>query len=97
LIRNILIAIISTAWICTFLGFFGFLLEFMKLQENHLAKQIPISLSYIDMSTVFFIITTILLGASVFFWTFIAANKLWPIKKNDLEKKRNQDQFMDTH
>lgn len=84
LIRNILIAVASAACVLPFIGLIGALLDFMKLQEHELVKADwpqGAPFSYVDLAEWFLMIAATTMTILVAFWAFVAANKLWPIRK----------------
>ena len=85
LIRNILISLFSTIWILPFYMSFMNLLIFLEVREPDILNLDPemISFSYVQLSRHLFIVSTIILFIAVFFWAFVAANRLWPIKGKD--------------
>ena len=83
-LRNIAIAIVSTIWVLPFYVFLGFIVDFLRIQEKLLFDaEYPEgwSFSYIEMSDVFLTITLALFMITIFFWAFVVANRLWPLKK----------------
>jgi len=83
--KNVLIAALSTIWIVPFIICMGFLLEYMGVQERILFdKEYPEgwSFSYVDVSKSALVVLAVLLLAVTFFWAFVAASKLWPIRDN---------------
>lgn len=96
LIRNIFIALLSASWILPFVCSIGCMLEFMKRQEAELKiyeNSYPHGphFSTIELSQSFLTITAILMSIAVFFWAFVAANKLWPIKVKEKDKKEGEE------
>lgn len=84
-IRNFIIAFASAACIYSLVSSVYAMLNFMKSQEaelniyeNYFPKGPPFS--NVKLSQGFLLIGGISLAIVVFFWAFVAANKLWPIK-----------------
>ncbi|MHC4781901.1 MAG: hypothetical protein ACYSPJ_07485 [Planctomycetota bacterium] len=81
--RVLLISFASTIWILPFYLSIMFLLLFLERIEPILLEIEPemFSFSNVEFSQHYFIVSTIILFIITFFWTFVAANKLWPINK----------------
>jgi hypothetical protein len=83
LIRNCIIAGVSAVWILPLFASIHALLHFFWLLEADRGNgQYPLPpFSMVVLSQWFLVIAEILLLVALFFWGFIAANKLWPIKR----------------
>jgi len=83
LIRNFIIALLSSGWILMYSVSLSSLLELLRIREADFLKiESPnlISFSYIELSQIFITFGSITLAIALFFWTFVVVNKLWPIK-----------------
>ena len=83
LCRNILISFFSAAWVIPLTGSLKFIYNYMRAGEIELFKvDYPTGppYSYIKISQSFLSIAEFLLIITIFFWAFVAANRLWPIK-----------------
>jgi len=86
-IKNLLIALISVGWVVPLQGFVN---EFFAWLYN--SRQIDYKDSIdcgfnLELGFFFFQVTSIWLSIVLVFWAFVAANKLWPIKKEDEKRK----------
>jgi len=90
-IRNFFIAFLSMIWLIPFLFSTEFLFRYMIWVDNYLLKneQIKenypfwISISPFGVSRNLMRVAILGLGIVIFFWAFVTANKLWPIKKKN--------------
>ena len=86
--RNILIALISAVWVWPFWVSAEFLFRYMQWLEERfvdpssIMDEYPfwISISPFTISSLYLRVAGIWLMVVIFFWAFVAANKLWPIK-----------------
>jgi hypothetical protein len=80
-LRNVFISAASAAWIWPLAGSIHSALWVLADLKAEMSKDAPPSpFSYAALSQGLMIWALILLAISVFFWTFVVANKLWPIR-----------------
>jgi hypothetical protein len=83
-------------WVYFLLVAVSYALTILKIQETALAvsdgQSIETSFSYSDLSETFLRLAAFLLMLTIFFWTFVAANRLWPIKGKDNKTKSELSQ-----
>jgi hypothetical protein len=86
LVRNLAISIFSACWVYPLYLYTGLVLDFLKIQEDEWATkelgfttEVPFSMA--ELIRIFWNAGLLFLSMSIIFWAFVAANKLWPIKK----------------
>ena len=94
LARNILVALFSAGWLIPAIVFLEIFLKGLTFPN----KPLPPEFSYIHevekdgfllLCSDSFITTAIWLALVIIFWTFVAANRIWPIKGNRSEQKKS--------
>ena len=86
-IRNLFIAIFSSGWIIPLRFGIDSLFHYIHLLSNHsqedLAMKSKTMFVYNKMSSGLIGTGLLWFGIVIAFWVFVAANKLWPVKKTE--------------
>ena len=87
-IRNVLVAFSSACWLIPLQGFVHELFAWLydSCQTNY-QPSIDYGFS-LELSLFFFQIASVWVGIVIFFWAFVAVDKLWPMKR---KKKNNPE------
>jgi hypothetical protein len=83
-IRNGLIALVSTVWILALTGSVSAVFTFLDAQNSVLLSELGDSMplpTYIAMGRGFLAVGTFWLMGITAFWAFVAANSLWPVRE----------------
>ena len=85
-IRNLFVVVVSVVWIYPFYMVTTTVLDIMALQEADLAKahfgfENGGYFSAIELAQWILPIGAFLLAVAIAFWAFVAANRIWPIKR----------------
>jgi hypothetical protein len=87
MVRNALIALVTAVWVYPLYVFLIVVLDILELQENELVKsdygfQNGWDFSASEFAQWVLPIVMVLLALVIVFWAFVAANKIWPIKRS---------------
>lgn len=96
LVRNVLIAVFSAAFILPFYISANLILSYLgDLDQKTDSIAELLSGTFLDsvffkMAEIFFDLAIILLAATTMFWAFVLANKFWPIKGRSKDEPNNK-------